>query len=151
MGCWGACCASAFLLGCSLHATFWPLPPTPLWLCNPQMGHARSAIHTDGTTLASVFDQHQNIGSSVSKARKVRRGGCGRLAATDTQVPRVQVLSRIQRQDELDRWLMLLANAVFILVSQASGCRPACPQGQQYLTAALPSGMLVNRYSPWWW
>jgi len=56
----------------------------------------RGTIAADSEALDSVFDEHLNISGTVGKAHKI--------------------LSRMERQDELDQWLMCASTTVFIVV-----------------------------------
>ena len=61
-----------------------------------QASVARGAIEEDGRLLRGTFDQHKKIGSTVTKASRVLR--------------------KIQRQDEVDRWLMISVTVFFAFV-----------------------------------
>mmetsp|Transcript_22788 Transcript_22788/g.26797 ORF Transcript_22788/g.26797 Transcript_22788/m.26797 type:complete len:366 (+) Transcript_22788:1-1098(+) len=61
-----------------------------------QADEAKTVIQTDSEVFTDVFDQHRHLGDSVQKAGKVLR--------------------QIQRQDEVDWWLMCFSTVFFICV-----------------------------------
>ncbi len=80
---------------------------------------ARDQIEGDGRLLDETFDQHRNIGSKLKRANKVAnrsfrrsRRAASPLNHLTLSVP-AQLLRRMERQDEIDRWLMLAATVFF--------------------------------------